>query len=231
VRHLARAHDERAPIEYLFLELSALQNPFGQKLARRLRQRNIPYLRLAPALYRDLTRANEPQGIGPVLRQQWSSLSQIDLTASPFWLAVESVDLPGNLGTILRSAEAAGAAGVIFIWDGADPYDPACVRATMGALFSLKVVQCTQREFGEWARMARVAVVGTSPRGLMSYRQFRCQWPAVLVIGSEREGMSDELSDMCDLVVRIPMCGKSDSINAAVAAGVLLFELAGQRSG
>jgi TrmH family RNA methyltransferase len=126
IRHVARAHDERAPIECIFVEPSTLQNPFGQKLARRLRQRNIPFLRLAPALYHDLTLANEPQGIGAVLRQQRSSLSQIDLTLSPFWLAVESIDLPGNLGTILRSAEAAGAEGVIFVGDGADPYDPAC---------------------------------------------------------------------------------------------------------
>jgi len=105
------------------------------------------------------------------------------------------------------------------------------VRATMGALFSLKMVRCTLREFREWARITGVAVVGSSPRGLMCYRGSCCRWPAVLVIGSEREGMSNELLEACTFVVRIPMCGKSDSIKAAVAAGVLLFELAGQRSG
>ncbi|MBS1802563.1 MAG: RNA methyltransferase [Acidobacteria bacterium] len=228
---MARAWDERVPIETLFIESSALQNPYGQKLARRIRQTNVPLVRLAPRLYQELTRANEPQGIGAVLRQQWSPITPIDLTRTCFWLAVESVDLPGNLGTILRSAEAAGVSGVIFIDDGADPHDPACVRATMGALFSLKLVRCTLREFGDWARARDVAIVGSSPRGLMGYRQFRCRWPSVLVIGSEREGMSDELSDLCDFVLKIPMCGNSDSINAAVAAGVLLFELAGQRPG
>lgn len=231
IRHVARAHDERAPIESLFIEPSALQNPFGQKLARRLKQAGVPTLRLAPKLYQELTLANEPQGIGAVMRQRWTQLVQIDLTASPFWLAVESVDLPGNLGTILRCAEAAGTTGVILVGDGADVFDPACVRATMGALFSLTLVQCTRREFGEWARMNHVSVVGSSPRGLMSYRGFRCRWPAVLVVGSEREGMSDELLEICNFVVRIPMCGRSDSINASVAAGILLFELAGQRTG
>ena len=231
VRHVARAYEERAPIESLFIESSALQNSFGQKLSRRLRQANVPVVRLAPTLYGQLTLANEPQGIGAVLRQQWFNLSQINLGQSPFWLAVESVDLPGNLGTILRSADAAGVSGVIFVGDGTDPHDPACVRATMGALFSLKMVRCTLREFRQWARVKNIAVVGSSPHGVMNYRRFSCRWPAVLVVGSEREGMSDELLEACSFVLRIPMRGKSDSINAAVAAGVLLFELAGQRGG
>jgi TrmH family RNA methyltransferase len=182
-------------------------------------------------LYQQLTLANEPQGIGAVLRQQWFNLSQINLTQFPFWLAVESVDLPGNLGTILRSADAAGASGVILVGDGADPHDPACVRATMGALFSLKMVRCTLREFGQWARTNDVAIVGSSPHGLVSYRRFCCRWPAVLVVGSERDGLSEELLEICNFVLRIPMREKSDSINAAVAAGILLFELAGQKSG
>jgi len=90
-------------------------------------------------------------------------------------------------------------------------------------------VRCTQREFREWARLSCTTVIGSSPRGLVSYKAFRCRWPAVLVIGSEREGMSEELTETCNFVVRIPMHGKSDSINAAVAAGILLLELAGQR--
>jgi tRNA G18 (ribose-2'-O)-methylase SpoU len=153
------------------------------------------------------------------------------ITQFPFWLAVESVDLPGNLGTILRSADAAGASGVILVGDGADPHDPACVRATMGALFSLKMVRCTLREFGQWARTNDVAIVGSSPHGLVSYRRFCCRWPAGLVVGSERDGLSEELLEICNFVLRIPMRGKSNSINAAVAAGVLLFEFAGQKSG
>jgi TrmH family RNA methyltransferase len=229
IRHVARALEENAPIELLFIEPSALQNPLGRKLARGMRKAGVPCIRLAPQLYRHLTLAAEPQGIGAVLAQRWHALSQIDLVRKPFWLAVESVDLPGNLGTMLRTAEAAGAAGTIFLTVGADPHDPACVRATMGALFSLKLVRCTLRDFTVWARAEGVGVIGSSPRGLMNYRDAPFRWPAVLVVGSEREGMSEHLIEACDFMVRIPMSGKSDSINAAVAAGVLLFEMAGQR--
>lgn len=230
IRHVARAFEERAEIELLFVEPSLLENPFGQKLARRIRQAGVPSVRLGPKLYEGLTLASDPQGIGAVVRQKWHTLAQIDLEREPFWLAVEAVDLPGNLGTILRTAEAAGADGVVFPAFGADPYDARCVRATMGAMFSLKLVQCALTELVEWARASGVALVGSSPRGLMSFQGLRYRWPAVLVIGSEREGMSEQLMDACDFVVRIPIYGKSDSINAAVAAGVLLFEMAKQKN-
>lgn len=229
IRHVARAFEERAPLDSIFIEPSALQNPFGQKLARRIKQAGVPCIRLVPGLYRSLSLATEPQGIGAIVRQRWSELARIDTERDPFWLAVESVDLPGNLGTILRTAEAAGAAGTILLAEGADPYDPACVRATMGALFSLTLVRSSVREFVSWARARHATVIGSSPRGLLTYRAFRCRWPAVLVIGSERQGMSEQLMEACNFVVRIPMCGKSDSINAAIAAGVLLFEMSGQR--
>jgi TrmH family RNA methyltransferase len=231
IRHVARAFEDTTAIESIFIEPSVLRNPFGQKLARRIRQQGVPCVRLAPPLYQRLTLASEPQGIGAVAKQRWQVLSQIDMEPEAFWLAVESVDLPGNLGTMLRTAEAAGVSGVIFVGDGADPHDPACLRATMGALFPLKLVRCTLRDFVLWARQGGVCLVGSSPRGLMNYRAFRCRWPAVLVIGSEREGISDQLMDACDFALRIPMRGKSDSINAAVAAGVLLFQLAGQVPG
>ena len=217
-------------MESIFIEPSILQNPFGQKLARQIRHAGISILRLAPKLYAHLTLAAEPQGIGAVLRQRWHGLSQIDLARDQFWLAVESIDLPGNLGTMIRTVAAAGAAGIIFVGDSADPHDPACVRATMGSLFSLKLTRCTIEEFAGWARSNGVSVIGSSPKGLMDYRGFGCRWPAVLVIGSEREGMSEQLMDTCNVVVRIPMCGKSDSINAAVAAGILLFEIAARRA-
>jgi TrmH family RNA methyltransferase len=99
----------------------------------------------------------------------------------------------------------------------------------MGSLFSQKLVRCSTGEFFQWARAAGVAIVGSSPKGLLDYRKFHCRWPAVLLIGSEKHGLSEQLSDACDFTIRIPMLGRGDSINAAVAAGVLLYELFDQR--
>jgi TrmH family RNA methyltransferase len=228
---VAKAVEQNAPIQTLFVEPSALSNPFGQKLARRLRQSGIPGIRISARLYSELTLAAEPQGIGAVMRQQWSPISEIQPACDSFWLAVESVDLPGNLGTIIRTAEAAGVSGIILLGDNSDPWDPACIRASMGSLFSPQLIRCTNRELTDWARLSRVTVIGSSPSGLLDFKAFRSRWPAVLLIGSERQGLSPELLDTCNFVLRIPMRGRCDSINAAVAAGVLLFELSFQLNG
>jgi len=111
-----------------------------------------------------------------------------------------------------------------------DPYDPATVRATMGSLFSQKLVRCSPREFTDWAKTRGVAIVGSSPTGLMDYKALHYRFPAILVIGSEKRGLSEQLLEVADFVVRIPMRGGCDSINAAVAAGILMFEMASQQA-
>lgn len=229
IRHVARAVEENAPLESIFCAPSALSNTFGQKLARELRRRGVPAVEIASSLYRHLTLAAEPQGLGAVVRQQWTPLDSLH-RSDGLWLAVESIDSPGNLGTMLRTAEAAGASGVIVIGTGADPYDPAAIRATMGALFALKLARASLGEFARWAHSSGVAIVGSSPSGLLDYRSVRYRWPAALLVGSEKRGLSPHVSESCDFMVRIPMAGRGDSINAAVASGLLLFELAHQRS-
>jgi TrmH family RNA methyltransferase len=229
IRHLARAVEHNAPIESVFLDPSVLSNAFGRKLARRLRKRGVPGIRFSHQLYLDLTLAAEPQGIGAILRQKWTSLDEVRTRANSLWLAVESIESPGNLGTIIRTAEAAGATGVFILSRDCDPYDPATVRATMGSLFSHKLIPCSPHEFTNWAKSNGVAVVASSPAGLMDYKALSYRFPAALIIGSEKRGLSTQVLEVADFVVRIPMHGGCDSINAAVAAGVLLFEMSSQR--
>lgn len=230
IRHLARAVEHSAPIESVFLDPSVLSNPFGQKLARRLRQQGVPSIRLARNLYRDLTLATEPQGIGAVLKQRWFPPEQIRATGDSLWLAVESIESPGNLGTIIRTAEAAGISGVFILNPSCDPHDPATIRATMGSLFSQKLVRCSVPEFECWAKSNGVSIVASSPSGLMDYKALAYRFPAALIVGSEKHGLSEQLLETANFVVRIPMHGGCDSLNAAVAVGVLLFEMTAQRS-
>jgi RNA methyltransferase, TrmH family len=229
IRHLARAVEQCAPIQSIFLEPSVLSNHFGRKLARHLRKRGISGVRLSSQLYRQLTLAAEPQGIGAVLRQQWVPLSAVHATQSSLWLAVESIESPGNLGTIIRTAEACGVKGIFFLGAGCDPCDPAAVRASMGSLFSQKLIACTASEFAVWARAGGVAVVGSAPAGLLDYQHVRYRWPAVLLMGGEKQGLSGPLREIADYMVRIPMQGACDSLNVSVAAGILLFEMSKRR--
>src|SRR5258708_32805241 len=113
IRHVARAAEEYSPIQSLFLSSAVLTNPFGRKLARRLRQSGIPSAQLAPQLYRDLTLAAEPQGLGAVVRQQWLSIIDVRPANGCLWLPVESIDSPGNPATIIRTPRAAADPGLI----------------------------------------------------------------------------------------------------------------------
>jgi len=249
IRHLARAVEERAPIESVFFDPSVLSNGFGRKLVRRMLQSHVPAIRLSPQLYRDLTLATEPQGVGAVLRQQYglsqdfsragrkgtSSLvpkradSSAASAAEGIYLALESIDSPGNLGTIIRTAEAAGVSGIFLLGSDDDPWHPAAVRASMGSLFSQTLVKCSAREFTGWARSSGIAAIAASPAGLLDYKAMRCRRPAVLLVGSEKRGLSGHLLEASDFTVRISMRGHCDSLNVAVATGVLLFDLSSKR--
>ena len=231
IRHLAQAIEHRAAIHSVFYDPSILSNRFGQKLLRKLRRSGISGTRLSSHLYRQLTLAAEPQGIGAMVRQQWMRPSHAQPAGCSLWLGVESIESPGNLGTIIRTAEAVGVAGIFLIGSNVDPWDPAAVRASMGSLFSQKLVRCSPGEFVNWAKSSRVAVVGSSPSGLLDYRALRCRWPAALLVGSEKLGLSEHLIEASDFMVRIPMVGHCDSINVSVATGVLLFEMFAQRRG
>src|SRR6266571_1623760 len=138
-------------------------------------------------------------------------------------------DSPGNLGTILRTSDAVGGAGVIALSDAIDPYDPAAVRATMGAMFTQHFVRTNIAEFASWKRRSSFVFVGTSPTAATDYHAIAYRGPAILCMGEERKGLSSDLQALCDIIVRIPMVGRSDSLNLAVATGVLLYELFNQR--
>jgi RNA methyltransferase, TrmH family len=232
IRHVFRATQASAPIEQLFIAPKALKNPAGQKLARRLRRAGTPCATVAPDLYRRLSLAATPQGIAAILRQEWTPLTALRLDEGNSWLAVEGVESPGNLGTMIRTSEAAGAAGLILIGRTADPHDPAAVRATMGSLFSQKLVRTMPREFVAWSGRGRLMLVGASPQATHDYRAVRYDKPLVILVGSEKRGLSDELSQACDALVRIPIRRRGvDSLNVAVAAGILLYAALDQRLG
>ena len=142
-----------------------------------------------------------------------------------------TIHSPGNLGSIIRTSEAVGGAGLICLDQETDPYDPASVRATMGAIFSQEFVRAGPAEFARWKARNGIQVIGTSPGAERTYREVGYSRRAAIFMGSERRGMSDIEARLCDAVVRIPMVGRTDSLNVAVATGVMLYELFGQQYG
>ena len=161
---------------------------------------------------------NPPREIG-VFRQKWAE------TVSPqgVWVAFEDMRDPGNLGTIIRTADAAGASGVILTGQSCDPFAPDCVRATMGSIFGVPLVRMEQKAFLSFCKAWPGESVGTHLKATESYRR-PYKSPTLLVMGSEGRGLSPEASDVCSTLVRIPMKGGAESLNVAIATGLMLFE-------
>lgn len=230
VRFVAQAVEHRAHIETLVYSPPLLLHPFGRRLVRELQGgQGVPALELAPEVLHSLALNDDPQGIAAVVRQKWEPLERVQPRRDLCWLALDTVQSPGNLGTILRTCDAVGAAGVIFVGDNVDPYDPATVRATMGALFTQRFVRTSLAQFAAWKAKQGCRVVGTSPSAATDYQAARYPAPVVLWMGGERKGLGGEAQALCDTLVRIPMVGRSDSLNLAVATGVLLYEVFNQR--
>jgi TrmH family RNA methyltransferase len=229
IRFVAQAIEHDAAIEQLVTAPALLANPFGRKLARELRRAGTPGLEVTPEVFRGLAQAETPQGIAVVVRQRWEPLAPADPGAGLCWVALSAVQSPGNLGTILRTSDAVGGAGAILIGGAVDPYDPAVVRPTMGAIFAQRFTRASLPEFAAWKRCRGCFLVGTSPHGGVDYRSVAYRSPLVLFMGWERRGLSREDRALCDAVVRIPMVGSSDSLNLAVATGVMLYEVFNQR--
>jgi TrmH family RNA methyltransferase len=144
------------------------------------------------------------------------------------WVALSNVANPGNLGTIIRTCDAVGIEGIILLDRSTDPYDPTALRASMGAHFSIKLVKAGFQELVAWKQTNRLALIGTSDGAELDYHLARYPQKFVLLMGSEREGLTSNQMEQCDLMVRIPMLGRSDSLNLAVATGVILYEMYNQ---
>jgi TrmH family RNA methyltransferase len=205
------------------------RNPAVQKRVRWSKREGVRVVRVTPEEFRRGSVALRASGIGAIVRQHWTPLERADAGAGSCWIALSSLRSPGNAGTIFRTAEAAGAAGVILLGDGLDPFDPAVVRASMGGVFRLRLVRTTLREFGAWASARGCRVLGTSASAASLYTEVPVGPPLVVLFGEERRGLGAEERAVCTDTARIPIVGAADSLNVGVAAGVMLFEVLRRR--
>lgn len=175
-----------------------------------------------------LSGKDNPQAVVGVYADHGVPLSSIDRNSAPIWLIAQAMRDPGNLGTMLRTGDAVGAGGLILLDDCTDPFSVEAVRASMGAIFTQKVVQTTGSEFATWLREGAGQLVGTSLNTEFDYQQPEYQAPCFILTGNEAQGLPKEYEDVCDLLVKMPMRGKADSLNAAVATAVMAYEVLNQ---
>ena len=166
---------------------------------------------------------DNPQMLLGAYRQPDTSIARIDRAKAPLWIVAQSLRDPGNLGTILRTGDAAGAGGLILVDDSADPFSVEAVRASMGAVFTQEVATARWPEFLSWLRGGEGQLVGTSLKPTQDYLEAEYSQPCFLLIGNEQQGLPADYEAECDLLVKIPMAGRADSLNAAMAAAVMAF--------
>lgn len=172
-----------------------------------------------------LTERDNPQAVLGVFPIPAAPLATLDRFAAPMWVVAQALKDPGNLGTMLRTCDAVGAGGVILLDASCDPYSVEAVRASMGALFTRAVVQSDGPTFFDWLRSGPGFLAGASLNAATGYRQVRYRAPVFLFMGNEQSGLPADYEAQCDVLVKLPMLGKADSLNVAVAAAVLLYEV------
>ncbi|MBB4859025.1 TrmH family RNA methyltransferase [Novosphingobium chloroacetimidivorans] len=171
-----------------------------------------------------VTGKENPQAVAGVFAEFDTSLARLDRSASPIWLVAQALRDPGNLGTMLRTGDAVGAGGLILIDDCADPFSVEAVRASMGAIFTQHLAIARWEEFLPWLRDGAGQLVAASLREPTDYRAAHYEAPCFLLVGNESQGLPEAYEAECDLRVTIPMRGRADSLNAAVAGAVLAYE-------
>ena len=186
-------------------------------------------LEVTTEILEKLSRRDNPQTVIGVFAQRLEKLAGLTIAGDELWVGLDRVRDPGNLGTIIRTADVVGARGIMLIGETTDPFGIEAVRATMGSIFNIRLAAGSAEEFLRWQRSFRGRVVGTHLAGAVDYRTVDYGGPCLLLMGNEQQGLPDELAKACDALVKIPMRGKADSLNLAVATGVMLFEMARSR--
>ncbi len=170
-----------------------------------------------------ISRRDNPQTVLAVFDQAYTPLDQLDPGTAPCWVALQAVRDPGNLGTVIRTADAAGCGGVILVGDCCDPFSVEAVRATMGSVFAVKIASATVGEFMHWRNRWPGSVVGTLLTATTDFRAATYAAPTLILMGNEQAGLPPELAAICDVAVKIPMRGRADSLNLAVATGIMIY--------
>lgn len=209
--------------EILAVSAAATEREAVARLINEALRNGTRVLRTSEAVLQAIAKRDNAQTVIGAYRQRLTPLDA--LTPARRWVALEAIRDPGNLGTIVRTADAAGAGGVILLEGGCDAFSTECVRASMGSIFSLAITRASFVEFEAWRRGHGLALIGTSLEASQRLETLAPQPPFVLLMGNEQAGLPPAMARACDALIRLPMAGKADSLNLAVATGIALYGL------
>lgn len=224
IRQFVQAYDARLQFDSVIHSPILLKSPLAQMIVRRLGAQGGQRFKVTPEQFRSISTTERASGIGAIVKQPWTPLALAEPGRGLCWLVLEQIRSPGNLGSIVRTAEAAGAGGMIFVGPRCDPFDPAVVRASMGGIAHLPLIRATHHELARWAETHGVLLVGLSPEADRLWTELPPSNVVSIVLGEERGGLSMPLRRLCHTMVRLPMSGHADSLNVSVAAGVMMYE-------
>jgi TrmH family RNA methyltransferase len=225
LRIIAEARDSGRLPAIVAFSTEGAKHPLAAAIIAEAEAAGADAIETTPDILSKMSGKDNPQLLLGAYRQPDTALERIDRSKSDLWIIAQALRDPGNLGTILRTGDAVGAGGLILVDDCVDPFSVEAVRASMGALFTQRIATTRWEEFVGWLRSGDGQLVGTSLKAKDDYLEAKYERPCFLLIGNEQQGLPAEYEAECDSLVKIPMAGRADSLNAAMAAAVMAFAI------
>lgn len=230
-RELSRAVQGRVKIVSLFICPALFLGTNEKALIKQIKKDQALIYSCSESIFKKISYRDRPDGLVAIAEQMHCLLRSVLFSPTAFVVIAEAIEKPGNLGTILRSADAAGVDGVIVCDRCTDIYNPNVVRASTGTLFTTSVVEATSQEVLDLMRELKIKIIAATPSASQDFTQVDLTGPVAIAVGTEQLGLSDFWMEQADICVRIPMHGIADSLNVATATTLLLYEVIRQRKG
>ena len=229
LRELSRAIERKVQVLEIYFCPSMFRGSEAAELVTNARAAGVECCELGESAFEKVSGREGPDGLLGVAKTWDCSLAQLRPSANPLLLVAESVEKPGNLGALLRTADSAGCDALVVCDPITDVFNPNVVRSSQGAVFSIPVAVCSSAEAVAWMKSHGIRSLATSPAATKTFWDVDCRGPVALLLGSEKDGLSDFMLRAADEKISIPQAGLSDSLNVSMAAGIVLFEAVRQR--
>ncbi|HBM16176.1 MAG TPA: RNA methyltransferase [Lentisphaeria bacterium] len=228
-RLISRAFDAKFPIEECYFCPEQFLGSNENSLLNALSENGVKLIKVNPSILTKMAYRDRPEGLIAVSKIKKHYLHSVEAKKNGLYLVLESIEKPGNLGSIMRAADASGVDGILICDKRTDIYNPNVLTASTGAIFYVPFAECSSEEALEWLTKNKIQTLATTPHTDKSYDKINLTESIAIVVGTEQVGLTDFWMNNSTIKTLIPMNGKIDSLNVAIATSVILFEAARQR--